>query len=565
MHVRMTALSRSKSGKLFARKSIPADVRDAYARLYGTRWEAQLRLPRETPKHEAKTKHGEWLAEVETRIAALRAVANGEGQPLTKLNAIALAGRWYRWFVGQHENDPGPAKRWRDMINFLVDRVLYPEAPQEYHENPQADPEWEWAKHPDVRARVRPRIAELARTASFLADAGIALNSEANVLFVDAVSDDKLYQALTLLERRAEGDYTPDTTPESFPEFLGTRVGAAQGLDCWQLFEAFVTAVQPAASTVNRWRAVLRDLQSAFPDKAATAITEAEARGWAAKLVTGKRSALTVREVWIPAARRVFSWGEKQKHIRKSPFADISVDVPKRARDRETKAFTAGETRVILLEALKYDKPGSAFERAKRWAMWLCAYSGARAGEITQLRGADVLKRGAFYVMRLTPDAGTVKTRQARVVPIHEHLIEQGFIEFVEGMGKGPLFYNEGRKAGRTADPLNPSRTPAMTARARLGEWVRTLGVDDPEVSPTHGWRHTFKQTAERAGIPEKIHDAITGHAATTEGRKYGAPTAEDMAEAMSKFPRYDIAETGQGKREATQGARQGAGKRRKR
>ena len=225
----MAALSRSRSGKLFARKSIPADVRDAYSRLYGTRWEAQLRLPPDTSSHAAKTKHGEWLAEIETRIATLRAAAKGEGQPLTKLNAIALAGRWYTWFVGQHERDPGAPKRWRDMIEYLVDRVLYPEAPQEYHENPQADREWEWAKQPDVRARVRPRIAELARTATFLADSGLVLNGDANALFVDAVSDN-LYQALALLERRAEGDYTLDATPESFPVFVGMRAGATEGL-----------------------------------------------------------------------------------------------------------------------------------------------------------------------------------------------------------------------------------------------------------------------------------------------------------------------------------------------
>jgi len=57
---------------------------------------------------------------------------------------------------------------------------------------------------------------------------------------------DNLYQALTLLQRRAEGDYTPDTTAESFPAFIGTRVGNANGLDCWQLFESFVNAIRPA-------------------------------------------------------------------------------------------------------------------------------------------------------------------------------------------------------------------------------------------------------------------------------------------------------------------------------
>ena len=93
MAVRMAGLNRLKNGQFFARKAVPIDVRDAYERLYNVRWEAQLRLPADTAKHEAKTRHSEWLAEIETRIATLRATAKGEGQPLTRLNAVALAGR----------------------------------------------------------------------------------------------------------------------------------------------------------------------------------------------------------------------------------------------------------------------------------------------------------------------------------------------------------------------------------------------------------------------------------------------------------------------------------------
>ncbi len=100
MAVRMAGLNRLPNGQFFARKVIPVDVRDAYERLYGVRWEAHLKLPADTSKHEAKTRHGEWLAEIETRIATLRATAKGEGQPLTRLNAIALAAltRWCGMF-----------------------------------------------------------------------------------------------------------------------------------------------------------------------------------------------------------------------------------------------------------------------------------------------------------------------------------------------------------------------------------------------------------------------------------------------------------------------------------
>jgi integrase len=177
---------------------------------------------------------------------------------------------------------------------------------------------------------------------------------------------------------------------------------------------------------------------------------------------------------------------------------------------------------------------------AKRWVPWLCAYSGARAGEITQLRGIDVQRRGEFYVMRLLPEAGTIKTREARTVPLHEHLIEQGFLEFVHARGKGPLFYEKEANEQSAANPMRPKRPRAVKTRDRVAEWVRKLGITDPEVQPNHAWRDTFKQIAERHGITERVHDAITGHAPRTVGRTYGKATPEDMAEALKKFPRYE-------------------------
>jgi hypothetical protein len=106
-------------------------------------------------------------------------------------------------------------------------------------------------------------------------------------------------------------------------------------------------------------------------------------------------------------------------------------------------------------------------------------------------------------------------------------------------VGKGALFYNDTAPQRVSTDPLKPPRSRADTARAHLGTWVRGLGVDHPELSPNHAWRHTFKRIAEAVGITEKVHDAITGHTPATEGRKYGQPNVSDMAEALKKFPRY--------------------------
>jgi integrase len=511
MALRMVSLNPVAGGRLMARKGIPADVRDEYARLYGVRREAQLKLPADTPRHEQKARLGEWEAEIETRIETLRAQKRGEGQPLTKLNAIALSGRWYTWFVGQHENDPGPAKRWQEMSDHFVWNVIYPEAPESYLEHPKADPQWEWSKEPEVRDAVRPHVAELARVATFLASAGMALNATAYALFVDAVSDN-LMLAISVLQRRANGDYSPDDTPASFPPFTNGPTRGT-GVSCWELFEAFVHAKKPAVQTVQRRRGVFLEMDRAFADVGAEGITEDAARTWIHGLISADRTAVTVRSIWLASARSIFSWARQHKRIRTNPFAEVKVDVPKKVQTREGgKSFTDEEARTILKASLAYDKPGTPTERARRWVPWLCAYSGARSGEITQLRGRDIEARGGLYVMKLTPEAGTIKSGEIRVVPLHEHIMAQGFIDMVQWVGKGALFYNDTTPQRVSTDPLKPSRSRAETARMHLGTWVRGLGVDDPELSPNHSWRHTFKKRAARNGVAEHVNHGITGH-----------------------------------------------------
>jgi hypothetical protein len=379
MALRMVALNRAADGRWFARKGIPEDVREEYGRLYGVRREAQLKLPADTPRHQAKTGLGEWEAEIETRIATLRAKKNGVGQPLTRLNAIALAGRWYIWFLKQHEDDPGPAKRWRELSDIYVS-VIRLHAPDSYEEDPRSDPQWDWAKEPEVREAVRPQVAEEARVATFLASEGLALSASAYALFVDAVSDN-LLPALSVLERRANGDYSRDDTPDSFPQFTNEPVRGS-GESCWELFEAFVLAKKPAPKTVTRWRSVFSEMQREFADVGAEGITEDAARKWVHGLVTAERGASTVREIWLSASRRVFSWAREHKRVRQNPFKEVKVDVPRKVQTREDgRSFTADEASTILRASLAYEKPTTPTERTRRWVPWLCAYYQQQPGE----------------------------------------------------------------------------------------------------------------------------------------------------------------------------------------
>lgn len=534
MAVIMAGLKRTSTGAYAARKVIPEDIRQAYAAKYGNAWEEKFRLDAGVSEHEARARFGEWLADVETRIGGLRAAKKNGAQPLTRQNAYALAGRWYAWFVKKHEHDQRGPAHWKTLGDILVWNIIGPHAPDEYEERPGDDPEWDWRRHPDVRDEVRPAIAKEAQTSAFLHEQDLHLSPDATNLFVDAVSDN-LLPAFQRLEALSRGDYRPDNHPQVFPHFEQTLITALP-VKATELFSAWAKAVQPAEGTIYRWETVFKEADRHFSD--VRCISYDQAKAWMTSLVNEERSANTVATAWRTALKTVFSWGVLERAVDSNPFPQVRISIPRKNIERETKAFDAAEIKTILWAALRCDDTKSFTERACRWVPWICAYTGARAGEITQLRAGDIQERGGVYFARLTPSAGKIKTRKARTVPLHEHLVSQGFLSFVARAKEQALFYTAVRP-GKAKTDDRPRQSPAERMRSHVGTWVRSLGITDPEVSPNHAWRHTYKAMAARVGIDERYSDAITGHVPPTTGRKYTTPTPEDLAEAMKKFPRY--------------------------
>ena len=175
----------------------------------------------------------------------------------------------------------------------------------------------------------------------------------------------------------------------------------------------------------------------------------------------------------------------------------------------------------------------------KRWAAWLCAYTGARVGEIVQLRRQDVRRDAALgaVIVTITPEAGTVKTKEVREVVLHEHLEAMGFWQFVEQSGRaGYLFLN----ANPQDDWAGGRRGKWRAAKNRLSEFARRV-VKAEGVDPNHGWRHTFKTKGRDAGIEDSVLDVICGHAPKSVGGAYGSVTLAGQRTALAKFPRFKV------------------------
>ena len=123
MLLRMTIQRRTKSQTWVARKAIPKDVQDDYARVHGHRWEAKTTFPAALLPREAKAKAAEWASGIEQRIEAIRADQRGERQSLSQKQLMALAGEWYKAFTSRREENPGQPEQWEERFWLVIDRM----------------------------------------------------------------------------------------------------------------------------------------------------------------------------------------------------------------------------------------------------------------------------------------------------------------------------------------------------------------------------------------------------------------------------------------------------------
>ena len=225
----------------------------------------------------------------------------------------------------------------------------------------------------------------------------------------------------------------------------------------------------------------------------------------------------TVRDAHMSGLKAILNWGVESGRLKENVANRVRVRVPRKAVTRE-RGLTDAEASAILSACRSYaparrQNPRTAESAyttaAKRWIPWLCAFSGARVAEIAQLRKVDVQLDGAIPHIRLTPEAGSVKTGLFRDVPLHPQLVELGFLDFVKAAADGRLFF-DGQSERKGAQ--HPSKQVAQ----RLAVWIRSLKLISDQVDPNHGWRHRMKTVARDLGLDMRVVDAIQGHAPRT-------------------------------------------------
>jgi integrase len=390
--------------------------------------------------------------------------------------------------------------------------------------------------------------------------------------------------AAALRQRNAGGDYSPDPKGKRFPEWVAPKaiegpsapVSSSAPLpkgkpskltlsglveDWWS--EAKAVGLRP--STYDNYRNTINQLVAFLGYDDALRVTPEDVVAFKDHRLktpsprTGKAvSARTVNDTNLAALKSVFGWAVTNRKLPSNSAEGINVKRGKRPKLRE-RGFTDQEAKTILAASLRLEAGAERPETyaAKRWVPWLLAYSGARVGEIAQLRKEDVTKTGDHWSIRITPEAGSVKSNEARVVPLHPHLVELGFPEFVASAPGGYLFAQPkvrrlrprpvriSGRGKRLLTPQVPAEAEQVTAgmlkglKNHLREWVREY-VKDPNVQPNHGWRHLFITRSRACGMDQELRRMITGHSGeAVDERVYGDPAG--LYREICKLPRFEV------------------------
>ncbi|MEP2735825.1 MAG: DUF6538 domain-containing protein [Erythrobacter sp.] len=310
------------------------------------------------------------------------------------------------------------------------------------------------------------------------------------------------------------------------------------------LFLEYVAERNPSPATIKSFKAKIDAFERFLGHDDARKVTKRDVSRWKDFLLAEGRSGggplnpKTVRATFLSAIKVTLKRGFDSGQLPANVAEGVGVAGRKKSPMLRSKGFSDAEAKAILMATLTEPASGLSPERklAIRWVPWLCAYTGARVNELTQLRALDVAKIDEIWTIRITPDAGSTKDGNARVVALHPHLIKQGFQQFASP-SDAPIFYDPSRS--RCGSSQNPQSKKVGEFLAR---WVRKeVGITDKGVAPNHGWRHRFKTIARDWDMRYETREYIQGHSLGTEGGEYGDTSPNVTFREISKIPRYDL------------------------
>lgn len=208
-------------------------------------------------------------------------------------------------------------------------------------------------------------------------------------------------------------------------------------------------------------------------------------------------------------------------------FKGLKIKRTKSVRE-ERDPFTMEELRKVFnvpiyrgCKSLRFWKrPGKLVPRDAGiyWVPLIGLYTGARLGEIIQLYVSDIKEENGVRYFDINEDGEDkrLKNRNSvRSIPIHQDLVQMGFLDLVESRKKARqkrVFPD--LKAGDDGYYSSP-----FTKHFR--RHLESIDIKRDTLT-FHSFRHTFEDACRECGISKEIMDALQGHGEAGMSARYG-------------------------------------------
>ncbi|NES63022.1 tyrosine-type recombinase/integrase, partial [Vibrio parahaemolyticus] len=246
-------------------------------------------------------------------------------------------------------------------------------------------------------------------------------------------------------------------------------------------------------------------------------------------------SAKTVKE-YIAANKQFFDYCERIELIEKNVFKAIKAPKSRVAKASQQRDRWQLKELKKLFSSSEYRKKDVQFN----WTTKIQLYHGCRPSEVCQLTTSDIqIIEGVPCITISDSEAEQrLKTSNAlRIVPLHNQLINEGFLEYVQGRRE------QKQKQLFDYKPHGDNKDWSFRYRTNLGKLQTAIGMK-PNARPTaYSFRHTFIDELKIANTPEHIVAEIVGHAHPniTFGRYGKQANIQQLNEAVNKFPSVEV------------------------
>jgi integrase len=321
----------------------------------------------------------------------------------------------------------------------------------------------------------------------------------------------------------------PEPTPSSEPVAVATEVATADGPYLEDIIPKWAAERRSTPKTVDAHKAVVRWFEERAGHVPLRSLARRHVLVFKDKMLAEGVTPANAN-VKLTRLRTLLNYAVMNDFIPTNPAKGVVLIDPDAGRNRRRPFDRASLAAIFGSPVYSQDsRPKDGRGEAAYWLPLLALFTGARLEELGQMRPQDVEHEPYLddadheqhaWALRITEDQEDgLKLKNSgseRLVPIHPDLEKLGFVRFAQTA--------QAARQERLFPELQPDKYGRRTAK--WGEWFGlykrdVAGVIDGRMV-FHSFRHTFKDQARDAKIPEGVQRKLMGHAGKDEADAYG-------------------------------------------